>query len=103
MSYSGKQSNEVGRLILALYCRCEIMQLCSSAAVVLLYTPEMAGHRQGSEVPPEAAPPQHRGVPWLLPEGAHSMGECVFALRVRVAVALPGSGPWFWFGCSKDP
>lgn len=41
------------------------------------YLPEMAGYRQGSEVPPEAAPPQHCWVPWLLLERAHSMGECV--------------------------
>lgn len=38
---------------------------------------EMAGYHQGSEVPPETAPPQHCGVPWLLPERAHSLGECV--------------------------
>lgn len=62
MSYSGKQSNEVGpgnSLILRLYCRCEISRVCSSIDRGSAYITEMAGHRQRSEVPPEAAPPQH--------------------------------------------
>ena len=36
---------------------------------------EMAGHHKGGEVPSEVETSQHRGVPWLLPEGTHCMGQ----------------------------
>lgn len=88
MSYSGKQSNEVGPgnpPILHLYCRRKISQVCSS--LISVNVPEMAGYRKGSEVPPEAAPPKHRRVPRLLPERAHSMGECERG-RLRTCVAF---------------
>lgn len=53
---------------------------CNASYIGLTFTYpsfllEMAGHHQRSQVPPEAAPPQHSGVPWLLPERTHSMGE----------------------------
>lgn len=73
MSYSGKQSNEVRT-----WQSCHplpALRLTSVTLARFLFLLEMAGHHQRSKVPPEVAPPQHSGVPWLLPERTHSMGE----------------------------
>lgn len=73
MSYSGKQSNEVRTWQPSHPAPALHLTLVVFAHLLLLL--EMAGHHQGSKVPPEAAPPQHSGVSWLLPERTHSMGE----------------------------
>lgn len=95
MSYSGKQSNEVGAENSHFYCAEDFQSILSAGHILLVsdcgsaLAPEMAGYHQGSEVPPETAPPQHCGVSWLLPERAHSMGECVCAcMHVRACVSL---------------
>lgn len=62
----------------------------------------MAGHHKGSEVPPEAAPPQHSGVPWLLPERAHSMGESHAVAFLSTSLVSPYILLWLFVSCLKE-
>lgn len=78
MSYSGKQSNEVGQVQYSQVGDRGLLSQDASWVISAYPDPlEMARHHQGGAVLTEAPASQHHSVPGLLPEGAHGLGELV--------------------------
>lgn len=56
-----------------------------------VFSLEMAGYHQRSQVSAAAEAPQHHRVQGLLPEGAHSMGEWGLVEQMDIAALKPSA------------